>query len=114
MYRISLGRVHERVKITEGRESLTLLVDADPMQLTIGLKKSQAQMEALKKSKNRTEEDNMNAARFFASVIFGKEQAEKLIDFYNNDPSCIVSVCYRLLSGRLAALIVKAQKRRKK
>ena len=37
MYKISLNRIHDRVRITEGDEHLDLRVDADPMRMVAGL-----------------------------------------------------------------------------
>lgn len=114
MFRITLNRVHDRVKVTENGESLILRVDGDPTQMTIGLNRAQKELQALNDAEEKTEEEALNAARVFAEVIFRKEQAEKLCEFYNGDAACVISVCGQYLTKRLAKLIVKAQKRQRK
>ena len=53
----------------------------------------------------------LESARVFAEVIFGKEQAEKLIAFYENDALAVINACGMYFSQRLAKIITKAQKR---
>ena len=111
MYKLSLNRVHDRVRITEGAESLDLRVDADPMRMVAGLNEAQRQLRALGESS--TPEALRDAARYFAGVIFGPEQAERLLMFYRNDAACVLNVCGRYFSERLSKLIDKAQRRMK-
>ena len=114
MFRITLNRVHDRVKVTESGESLILRVDGDPIQMTIGLNRAQKELQALNAAEEKTMEDALPVARMFAEVIFGKAQTEKLVDLYNGDAACVISVCGQYLTKRLAKLIVKAQKRQRK
>ena len=51
------------------------------------------------------------AAEFFAAVIFGKEQAEMLMAFYNDDAACVINVCGQYFRERLANKINKMQKK---
>ena len=112
MFNLSMNRVHDTVKINEGAESLILKVDADPMRMVAGLSKTQEMMKAL--NADSTDEELESAALYYASVIFGKEQAEKLADFYHRDAGCVIGICGKYFTGRLSALIVKAQKKNKK
>ena len=112
MFNISMNRVHDTVKINEGSESLILKVDGDPMRMVAGLSQAQKKLQAL--NNESTDEETKNAALYFANVIFGKEQAEMLLDFYHNDAGCMISLCGKYFSGRLSSLIVKAQKKQKK
>lgn len=111
LFKISLNRVHDRVRITEGDEKLELYVDNDAMRLVAGLSKAQETMKSL--SNESTPEQVNNAAMFFAEVIFGDEQAEKLMAFYHNDAGCVINVCGQYFTGRLGKLITKAQKKLK-
>jgi len=111
-FEISLHRVHDRVKITEGGDSLLLHVDADPMRMVAGLSQAQKIMQGL--TEESTEDEQKNAALYFASVIFGKEQAEKLLDFYHGDAGCVYNACGQYFGKRLNKLIVAAQKKQKK
>lgn len=108
---ISLHRVHDRVKIAEGSDSLALHVDGDPMRMVAGLSQAQKIMQAL--NEKSTAEDEKKAALYFAGVIFGQEQAEKLLAFYRDDAGCVINVCGKYFSSRLARLIEKAQKKTK-
>lgn len=108
-FEISLHRVHDRVKITEGAESLTLMVEADPMRLVAGLTQAQNVLKGI--SEKSSEEDQKTAALFFAEVIFGKLQAMQLLEFYRNDSSCVIYVCGKYFAQRLSQLIIKAQKK---
>ena len=106
----SLGRVHDTVTIREGEERLKLRVDIDPMRAIAGLNLAQKQLQSI--DENTTEEDQLNIAMYFASVMFGKEQAEKLSEFYRNDPGCLINIFGKYFTGRLSKLITKAQKKK--
>ena len=107
---LSLGRVYDTVTIREGGEKLTLHVNAYPSRIVVGL--SQAQKQLVTIDENTTDEEREKIALFFASVIFGEEQAQKLLDYYYGDSSCVVAVCGQYFSKRLSKLITKTQKRK--
>lgn len=109
MYKISLNRIHDRVRITEGDERLDLRVDADPMRLVAGLNEAQRRLKTI--TDESTAEENRDAAKYFAGVIFGAEQAAQLMEFYHDDAGCVINVCGRYFSDRLSKLIERAQKR---
>ncbi len=110
-YEISLNRVHDRVRIREGSEVLDLRVDADPMRMVAGLNEAQRQLRAI--GDDSPPEALQAAARHFAEVIFGAEQAARLMMFYRGDAACVINVCGRYFSERLSKLIDKAQRRMK-
>lgn len=109
MYKISLNRIHDRVRITEGDEHLDLRVDADPMRMVAGLTEAQRRLHTI--SEEMAKEQRTEITRYFAGVIFGADQAEQLLDFYHGDEACVIDVCGKYFSGRLAKLIEKAQKK---
>lgn len=109
---LTLGRVYDTVKITEGGETLTLHVNSDPSRIVVGL--SQAQKRLVTITAETPDEEREEIALFFASVLFGDEQARKLLDFYYGDSSCVVSVCAQYFAKRLKKLITKAQKKNAK
>lgn len=111
MFKISLHRVHDTVKISEGSESVLLHVDADPMRMVAGLSQAQKMLQSI--TSESTDEDSLKAVQYFATVIFGKDQAENLLAFYHNDASCIINVCGQYFEKRLSKLITKAQKKTK-
>ena len=111
MYKISLNRIHDRVRITEGDERIELRVDADPMRMVAGLNESQRRLKTL--TDESTEEQQRDAALYFAGVIFGQEQAGELLAFYHNDAACVINVCGRYFTDRLSKLIENVQRRKK-
>ena len=110
-YEVTLNRVHDTVTIKEGNEKLTLTVNGDAMRMVAGFNKAQQKMIAL--NDDSSEEQIKEAAEYFSAVIFGKEQTEKLMQFYANDPGCVISVCGRYFRERLAGKIAKVQKKMK-
>jgi hypothetical protein len=110
-YKITLGRVHDNVEVVEGEEHLILHVDNDPQRIVAGLTVVQARLKAI--NSDTPEEEIRGSATQFAEVIFGKEQSEKLMEFYHNDSGCVITVCSKYFSERLRHLSTKAQKKRK-
>ena len=111
MYSLSLNRVHDTVRIREGRESLRLVVDGDPMRMVAGLNQAQKMLVLI--NDETSDEDKRKTAEYFATVIFGKEQVAQLMSFYRDDALCVVNVCGTYFRDRLNKLITKAQKRSK-
>ena len=110
-YSITLNRVHDSINVREGDETLKLTVNGDAMRIVAGLNKSQLKMKELK---DDTPDDEVKeCALYFASVIFGKEQAEKLLEYYAGDAGCVISVCGQYFKDRLAHKIAKVQKKMK-
>lgn len=109
-YQVSLGRVHDRIRIREGSDTLVLTVDSDPMRLTAGLSQAQQMLQELE---GEEPEKQRAAALYFAGVIFKEEQANKLMDFYLGDAICVINVCGRYFAERLSKKIIAAQKKRK-
>ena len=112
-YEMTLNRVQDTVAINENGERLTLTVNADPMRLVAGLNGAQKKLTEVVNGENPPEEEVKEAAEYFAAVIFGKEQAEKLMDFYAGDAACVINICGTYFRERLGKLISKAQKRMK-
>ena len=110
-YSVSLNRVHDTVVIREGDEKLTLVVNGDSMRMVGGLNKAQMQMKAL--TDESTDDEIKEVALYFATVIFGKDQAEKLFKFYADDPASVISVCGKYFRERLAGKISRMQKKLK-
>lgn len=110
-YEMTLNRVHDTVAVREGDEKITLTVNGDAMRMVAGLTKAQAKMKSI--TDETPDEVVKETAEYFAAVIFGKEQAAKLMAFYADDPGCVITVCGRYFSERLADKITEAQKRMK-
>ena len=111
-YGITLNRVHDTIRINENGETLPLTVSADPMRIVAGLNKAQKKLNDLvNKETEPAEEEIKEAAEYFATVIFGKEQAEMLMAFYNDDAACVINVCGTYFRERLGKKISQMQKK---
>jgi hypothetical protein len=108
-HEITLNRVRGKVTFREGAEKLTLRVDGDAMRLVVGLEQTQRMLKVI--TTETPKEEIQQAARFFASVIFGDEQTEKLMEFYLNDGSCVINVCGKYMTEVLFKKITAAQKK---
>jgi hypothetical protein len=110
-YEMTLNRVHDTVTVREGDEKITLTVNGDSMRMVAGLTKAQAKMKEL--TDDSPDEVVKECAEYFAAVIFGQEQAQKLMEFYADDPSCVINVCGQYFRERLAHKISQVQKKMK-
>lgn len=100
--------VSDKVTFRNVDKTLTLYVRSNAAALVVGLKQAQ---ERLKELNDKSDEcEKVNASRFFAVKVFGEEQADQLIDFYN-DPLAVISVIGMYFEQRLAKKITKAQKK---
>lgn len=108
-YRMTLGRVRDRVRVEESGEALVLTVNGDAARMVAGLTRAQAYMKTLNDESG--EDEKKEAAMMFAGAIFGKDQAQKLIEFYGGDPLCAIDLCGRYFQERLSKKITKAQKK---
>lgn len=110
-YTLTLNRIQDRVRVVNGKESLMLTVSLDPMQIVSGLTKAQDKLSALTKDGKTPEPEEMqDVAEYFASVIFGPEQAAKLMAFYDDNAENVVNICGAYFKDRLARKITEAQK----
>lgn len=110
-YELTLNRVRDRIVIKEGGERLELTVNGDSFHMVAGLNNAQKKLKEL--PEDATDAQVKNAAEYFASVMFGNEQAHKLMQFYSDDPACVISVCGQYFKERLAGKIAKVQKKLK-
>lgn len=110
-FKISLGRVRDEIEVIEGDESLKLHVNSDPQRMVAGLSLVQTRLQAV--TEETTPEEIHETALKFAEVIFGKEQALALSDFYHGDAGCMISICSKYFADRLRGKITKAQKKHK-
>lgn len=108
-YEITLNRVRDTVVIREGGEKLVLTVNGDSHRMVAGLTNALQKMQAI--TEDSTPEEVRETAEYFAGVMFGKEQTEKLMAFYVNDPASVISVCGQYFRNRLAGKIAEAQKK---
>jgi ribosomal protein L28 len=110
---VTLNRIHHTVTVNENGEKLKLVVNADPMRLVAGLNKAQKKLKESVFKENPTEEEVKEAAEYFAAVLFGREQTEKLMEFYAGDGGCVINICGQIFKDQLTAKIAAAQKKMK-
>lgn len=110
IYEIDPFPIRDRVTFRNGEEKETFTVRADDSLLVVGLNKAQKRLAAL--NDNTDYEEQKDAALFFAGTIFGKEQAEKILQLYDGDPLAVIAVCGRYFQERLSGIITKAQKKK--
>lgn len=109
---ISLNRVHHTVTVNENGEKIKLVINADPMRLVAGLTKAQKKLnDTINQDREPTEEEMRDSAEYFATILFGREQTEKLMEFYAGDAACVINICGQIFKEQLADKISKAQKK---
>lgn len=111
-YEITMNRVHDTVTVREGGDKLTLIVNGDAQRMVAGLTRAQRRMKEISEGEPSPEQTK-DIALFFAGVIFGNEQAEKLMHFYADDPGSVISICGKYFRERLADKITAMQKKMK-
>ena len=111
MFNLSLNRVHDTVRVSEGGETLILRVDDDPMRMVAAITAAKKRLDSIQE--DSCDADKLDAAKTFARAIFGDKGAADLIDFYHEDPACVIAICAKYFGQRLAKLITKAQKKAK-
>ena len=99
--------VSDKVTFRNVDKTITLFVRTDAASLVYGLKQAQEKLTELTDESDECE--RMNAARYFARSIFGEEQGDRLVDFYN-EPLAIITVLGIYFNKQLKKKITKAQK----
>lgn len=91
-------------------KTINLSVRSDAPSIVLGLKKAQEKLTGLNDDADNSE--RIDAARFFARTLFGTDQGDSLVQFYNEDPLAIISACGQYFQRTLAKKITKAQKKK--
>ena len=106
---ISPYAVEDKVTFRNVDKTLTLYVKGDAASFVSGLRKSYEMLTGIL-AEDGNECEQVNCARQFAHTLFGEEQGDRLIDFYN-DPLAVISVCGAYFKKRLGKKITKAQRK---
>ena len=101
--------VSDKVRFRNVDKTLTLTVKADGNSIVLKMRQAKNKLSELTDESQECE--RVNAARFLAAAMFGNDQANKLIDFYEGEPLPVISACGQYFNDRLAKLITKAQKK---
>ena len=105
---ISPYSVEDKVTFRNVDKTITLYVRGDAASYVVGLKKAQDKLSEITGESN--EQERVECARFFARTLFGDDQGDQLMDFYN-EPLAVITVCGMYFKDRLSKKITKAQKR---
>ena len=100
--------VSDKVTFRNVDQTLTLIVRTDASTLVLGLKRVNDRLSTLTDA--TPEKEKVEAARMFATVLFGQTQGDALCRFYA-DPLAVVTACGMYFKERLSKKITKAQKR---
>lgn len=100
--------VSDMVTFRNVDKTITLYVRSDAPSIVLGVKNSVDRLSSL--SDESSENEQIDAALRYAEVIFGKEQAEALLDFYDKKALAVITACGMYFQNRLSKLITKAQK----
>jgi hypothetical protein len=109
---LTLNRVRDHITIREGDDTLNLTVDSNANMLIRGVRTAQKTLQRLQEENN--EELKETAAKQLSEAIFGKEQAGQLLDFYNGNFECVITICGMYFGdpkNGLGKKITKAQKK---
>ena len=101
--------VNDTIRFRNGEKTITLTVKDDAGRLVAGLKKAHEKLSEVTEESSECEQ--INAARFMAKSIFGEEQADRLVDFYNGEALTILTVCGTYFQEILSKKINRAQKK---
>ena len=109
---LTLNRVRDHITIREGNDTLNLTVDSNANMLIREVRTAQKTLQRLQEENN--EELKETAAKQLSEAIFGKEQAGQLLDFYNGNFECVITICGMYFGDHkngLGKKITKAQKK---
>lgn len=101
--------ISDKVVFRNVDKTLTLYVRENATNLIVNLKRANDKLSEL--TDNSDEVQRRNASLDFAKAVFGEEQANNLVAFYN-DPLAVVSAVGQYFDARLKKMITKAQKRK--
>ena len=109
---LTLNRVRDHITIREGNDTIRLTVDSDANMLIHGVRMAQKTLQRLQEEDD--EDLKGTAAKQLSEAIFGKEQAEQLLEFYNGSYECVITICGMYFGDHkngLGKKITKAQKK---
>ena len=109
---LSLNRVRDHVTIREGDETLSLYVDSDANVLIHGIRAVGLDLQSLQDEDS--EEKKHEVAMRMARTIFGKEQSEKLLEFYHGNYDCVITICGMYFGDKKSGLGKKITRVQKK
>ena len=115
----SKNRFSDSLTVTSGAKSMTLTVDVDLMMLAKAMRKAkevlaQAQINALKDASPENMAAMGQALRNLIVCVFGEEQAEKCITFYEGNPESMLDDLMPYILRKIAPMAarISAQRRR--
>ena len=98
--------VHDKVCFRAGDRKLVLRIDRDGREIIIALQNARKVLQEI--TEDSGEEEMRRGAMAYAEAIFGREQAEQLMELYGN-PVSVVNVCGQYFMRYLNKKITKSQ-----
>lgn len=113
----SRSRFSDELTITSGARSMTLQVDLDLTECAGRLRKAreelaEAQDAAVQHPSEAANKAYGQALRRFIAVIFGAEQTDRLVDFYEGQPRSLIGDVMPYIFRRIVPLVQAASRRR--
>lgn len=101
--------VSDTVRFRNLDKTITMTVRSGASRLVLGIRKAQ---ETFSKLNDDSDGESLReAALQFAETIFGSDQAQQLLRFYDDDYMAVITACSLYFSKRLGKMITKAQKK---
>lgn len=115
----SKNRFSDTLTITSGARAMELTVDADLNTLAASMRKAkevlaQAQIAAAKEPTQANMSAMGQALRGLVICVFGEEQAEKCINFYEGNPESMLDDLMPYILRRIAPMAVRVSTRRRR
>ncbi len=101
--------VSDKVRFRNLDKTITLTVRGSASSMILALKMAQERLSAL--TDESTDTERQEAAHGFSTAIFGKDQTDRLMEFYGNDYLAVITACGTYFSERLSHILTKAQKK---
>jgi hypothetical protein len=102
--------ISDKIAFRNLDKTISLSVRSDAPSLVLGMKRVYERLTGLNDETEISEQ--IDVARFYARTLFGTDQGDALVRFYNEDALAIISACGMYFQKRLAKKITKAQKKK--
>ncbi|MBQ8555367.1 MAG: hypothetical protein IJ438_05765 [Clostridia bacterium] len=115
----SKNRFSDTLTVTSGKKSMSLAVDVDLLTLSTALRKAketvaQAQIAAAKEPTEANMAAMGQALQGLIVCVFGEEQAEKCIDFYEGRAESMLDDLMPYILRRIAPMAARISARRRR
>lgn len=114
----SKTRFSDTLTISSGAKSMTLLVDVDMQTLAASMRKAkevlaQAQLDAMQAPTEENLAAMGQAIRQLVVCVFGAEQAERIVDFYDGQPESMLEDIMPYVLRKIAPMAARFSAKRR-